>query len=97
MVEPNIESEVAGQTSEIAKRGKWLRTLHPGPGVCIKNANKSLNMLHLGDWALKPTNFLGSYPCFQEPYSLYFQNGLDKTLIIFSFFSVSTVDFLIIF
>ena len=40
MVEPNIESEEVGQASEIAKKGKWLQSLDPGPGVCIKSAKK---------------------------------------------------------
>ena len=48
MVEPNIESKEDGQTSEIAKKGKWLQPLDPGPGVCMKTAKKQFKILQLG-------------------------------------------------
>ena len=85
---PIIESEEVWLPSEIVRVGKWLRLLDPGPQICIKTAKKSLIMRNLGDWALTLNNFLRSYHCFQEPYPLYFENGLDDTLIIFSFSSV---------
>ena len=97
MVDPNIESKEAGLPSEIARTGKCLRPSAPGPEVCIKTANKSLIMQYLGDWARISSNFFRFHRCFQEPNSFYFENGLDKTLIIFSLYSVSqivsTVDF----
>ena len=97
MVDPNIESKEAGLPSEIARTGKWLRPSAPGPEVCIKTAKKSLITQHLGDWARISSKFFRFHRCFLEPYSFLFENGLDKTLIIFSLYSVSqivsTVDF----
>ena len=79
MVEPIIESEEVWLPSETVRVGKWLLLSDPGPKIFIKTAKKSLIMLHLGDWALTLNNFLRTYYCFQEPYPLYFGNGLDDT------------------
>ena len=54
MIEPNIKSGEAGQTSEIT----GITGTGPRPGVCIKTAKKSLSLLDLGDWALMSNNLL---------------------------------------